>query len=301
MDPAWRIAGNELLFANSFKMKASVILGVAQMTLGIVLRGVNAVYFNEHVDFVCEFVPQILFNLSLFGYMVILIFTKWTIDWDVRMGLATCVTTDGRRELLLFDSSSDDLGGGGGFGWFNSSDDSHTVTAGVTGGGGGGWFGGAQDASLDAYARATQAHAQAAAEPFSSQSSSTQYYALSSSCDPADTTAAKCPLGYGGTGDGCQPPNLISTLMDMALKPGVVSDPMFDGQATLQLELLGLAFICVPWMLLAKPLWLRSRPRGTGSKGAKDDDAPAGGGGGDHGSGGGGGGTGAVAGSTCPR
>ena len=137
MDPAWRIAGNELLFANSFKMKASVILGVAQMTLGIVLRGVNAVYFNEHVDFVCEFVPQILFNLSLFGYMVILIFTKWTIDWDVRMGLATCVTTDGRRELLLFDSSSDDLGGGGGFG-FNSSDDSHTVTAGVAGGGGGG-------------------------------------------------------------------------------------------------------------------------------------------------------------------
>ena len=183
IDPAWRIASNELLFANSFKMKASVVLGVAQMTLGICLRGANAVYFNEPIDLVCEFAPQMLFNLSLFGYMIILIFTKWTIDWDARMLLATCA-----------DDAAD--------------------------------------------------------------------------CDPDDSVAAKCPLNYGGTGDGCQPPNLISQLMDMALKPGYVDEPMYRGQAAVQLQLLLVAFVCVPWLLLAKPLWLRARPRATHAHGA---------------------------------
>jgi V-type H+-transporting ATPase subunit a len=47
-------------------------------------------------------------------------------------------------------------------------------------------------------------------------------------------TAEMCPLNYGGTGDGCQPPNLITTLINIALAPGTVEEPMYKGQAGLQ-------------------------------------------------------------------
>lgn len=40
------------MFLNSFKMKLSVIFGVAQMLLGTVLKGVNAVFFERNVELV---------------------------------------------------------------------------------------------------------------------------------------------------------------------------------------------------------------------------------------------------------
>jgi len=49
-------------------------------------------------------------------------------------------------------------------------------------------------------------------------------------CAGDETTAEKCPLGYGGESDGCQPPNLISTLINIALDPGNVEELMYDGQ-----------------------------------------------------------------------
>ena len=39
-------------------------------------------------------------------------------------------------------------------------------------------------------------------------------------CTAATTLVTMCPLQYGGTGQGCQPPNLITTLINIALKPG---------------------------------------------------------------------------------
>ena len=90
VDPAWKISSNELLFYNSMKMKMSVILGIFQMCFGILLRGVNAVYFKSQLDFVTEFLPMIIFGLGFFGYMIVLIFIKWSINWDERMRLGTC-------------------------------------------------------------------------------------------------------------------------------------------------------------------------------------------------------------------
>jgi V-type H+-transporting ATPase subunit a len=63
-------------------MKLAVILGVIQMTAGIVIRGINNLYFNQTVDFIFEFIPMIIFMSSLFGYMIILIFVKWATDWS---------------------------------------------------------------------------------------------------------------------------------------------------------------------------------------------------------------------------
>jgi V-type H+-transporting ATPase subunit a len=82
MDPKWYVASNELAFFNSLKMKLSVILGVIQMIFGIILRGMNAVHFNNYLDFVFEFIPQLIFMTTFFGYMLFMIFIKWSIDWS---------------------------------------------------------------------------------------------------------------------------------------------------------------------------------------------------------------------------
>lgn len=81
LDPKWYVASNELTFMNSLKMKISVIFGVGQMTLGIVLKGLNAIYFEKKLDLIFEFIPQLIFMSLLFGYMCIMIIIKWSIDW----------------------------------------------------------------------------------------------------------------------------------------------------------------------------------------------------------------------------
>ena len=65
-----------------------------------------------------------------------------------------------------------------------------------------------------------------------------------------------CPLDYGGTGDGCQPPNLITTLINIALAPGSVDEPLYAGQATVQTVILLAAFGSVPVLLLGKPYFI---------------------------------------------
>ena len=90
VDPAWHISENELLFFNSMKMKSSVIIGVMQMCVDICLRGMNAVYFGEWLDFYFEFLPMCVFAFGLFGYMIVVIFVKWSIDWQHRMYQGTC-------------------------------------------------------------------------------------------------------------------------------------------------------------------------------------------------------------------
>merc|ERR1712161_69797 len=75
-------------------------------------------------------------------------------------------------------------------------------------------------------------------------------------CTGSDTTAEKCPLDYGGSGDGCQPPNLITSLINIALNPGSVDEPLYKGQNGFQNILLVAAFASVPVLLLAKPYFI---------------------------------------------
>jgi V-type H+-transporting ATPase subunit a len=79
------------------------------------------------------------------------------------------------------------------------------------------------------------------------------------SCTGYDDTATKCPLNFGGSGDGCQPPNLITTLINIALQPGNVDEPLYQGQAGVQKILLLLAVVSVPVLLLAKPYFLSQK------------------------------------------
>jgi V-type H+-transporting ATPase subunit a len=79
------------------------------------------------------------------------------------------------------------------------------------------------------------------------------------SCTGNDDTAAKCDYNFGGSGDGCQPPNLITTLINIALLPGSVDEPMYGNQGFVQNILLLIAFASVPVLLLAKPYFLSQK------------------------------------------
>jgi len=82
IDPVWRTAKNELAFYNSFKMKISVIIGVIHMVFGIILKGLNEIHFKNYIGLFFEFLPQFLFMTILFGYMIVMIFIKWSTDWS---------------------------------------------------------------------------------------------------------------------------------------------------------------------------------------------------------------------------
>nr|POF23440.1 v-type proton atpase subunit a1 [Quercus suber] len=77
VDPSWRGSRSELPFLNSLKMKMSILLGVVQMNLGIILSYFNARFFRSSLDIRYQFVPQVIFLNSLFGYLSLLIIIKW--------------------------------------------------------------------------------------------------------------------------------------------------------------------------------------------------------------------------------
>ncbi|PIA55933.1 hypothetical protein AQUCO_00700328v1 [Aquilegia coerulea] len=77
VDPEWHGSRSELPFLNSLKMKMSILLGVAQMNLGIVLSFCNAKFFSNSVNVWFQFIPQLIFLNSLFGYLSVLIIVKW--------------------------------------------------------------------------------------------------------------------------------------------------------------------------------------------------------------------------------
>ena len=222
LDPMWHVTSNELLFFNSFKMKLSVIFGIVQMFAGTCLKGINAIYFKQKLDFLFEFLPMVAFASSLFVYMIVLIFMKWIINWNSRMLSATCLEPNGD-------------------GW-GSEDYKECI-----------------DGQCGVWVQCA-GQGNGLCTPWGYD------------CTDQSTTADMCPLNFGGSGDGCQPPNLITSLINIALQPGNVDEPMYYGQAGIQNILLLIAFASVPILLLAKPYFLSKQHQSTVHHHAHDDE-----------------------------
>lgn len=62
-------------------MKLSIIIGVIHMNFGLILKGINSIYFGHYLDFFFEFIPQLIFMSVTFGYMCAAIILKWMTDW----------------------------------------------------------------------------------------------------------------------------------------------------------------------------------------------------------------------------
>ncbi len=56
------------------------------MSLGVLMKAFNAVYKNNKIDFIFEFIPQIILLLVLFGFMDVLIVLKWLTNFEAMEG-----------------------------------------------------------------------------------------------------------------------------------------------------------------------------------------------------------------------
>lgn len=77
MDPVWMLAQNKIIFLNSYKMKLSIIFGVVHMIFGVMMNIANIVHFKKYERLFLELLPQLLFLVLLFLYLVVLMFVKW--------------------------------------------------------------------------------------------------------------------------------------------------------------------------------------------------------------------------------
>ncbi|XP_043713377.1 V-type proton ATPase subunit a2-like [Telopea speciosissima] len=101
LDPKWHGSRSELPFLNSLKMKMSILIGVTQMNLGIVLSYFNAKFFGNGLNIWFQFIPQMIFLNSLFGYLSVLIIMKWCTGSQVDLY---------HIMIYMFLSPTDDLG-----------------------------------------------------------------------------------------------------------------------------------------------------------------------------------------------
>ncbi|XP_040567897.1 V-type proton ATPase 116 kDa subunit a 1 isoform X2 [Lepeophtheirus salmonis] len=77
IDPVWQLSSNKITFLNTYKMKISLIFGLTHMVFGVFVSLWNKINFKKTFDIAFEFIPQILFLLCTFCYLIFLIFFKW--------------------------------------------------------------------------------------------------------------------------------------------------------------------------------------------------------------------------------
>ncbi|KAM4675759.1 V-type proton ATPase 116 kDa subunit a 4-like [Discoglossus pictus] len=94
IDPIRSVAKNKLAFLNSYKMKMSVIMCITQMVFGIMLGLLNHINFRRPMNIILQVIPETIFILCLFGYLVFIVFYKWC-QYDV-------TTSQGAPSILIY-------------------------------------------------------------------------------------------------------------------------------------------------------------------------------------------------------
>lgn len=77
VDPVWGLATTKLTFSNGIKMKLSVIMGIVHMTIGVIIKGTNAIFRKDYPTLIFEVITGLVMLLGLFGWMDLLIYGKW--------------------------------------------------------------------------------------------------------------------------------------------------------------------------------------------------------------------------------
>ena len=77
VDPAWQAATNKIIFLNGYKMKISLIFGLIHMVFAVTLSAWQKVIKRKYAEIFVEFIPQIIFLVFIFCYLILLIFFKW--------------------------------------------------------------------------------------------------------------------------------------------------------------------------------------------------------------------------------
>lgn len=105
-DPIWGLTNNRLNFANGVKMKLGVIMAVLHMSIGIIQKGTNAIYFKRLPDFWTEVVTGLIILWGLFGWMDFLVIAKWFHRIDIE---DTAPSPDTPQNRLYYDTDDDKL------------------------------------------------------------------------------------------------------------------------------------------------------------------------------------------------
>ena len=106
IDPVWGLTENRLTFVNNIKMKLAVIIGVLHMTMGVIIKGTNDVYFKRWPGFIFDVCAGIIILEGLFGWMDLLIFAKWFFQPNfgdntiIRSGLNATGSVDGTSPAI---------------------------------------------------------------------------------------------------------------------------------------------------------------------------------------------------------
>lgn len=82
-DPVWAMTSNGLSFANGIKMKMSVIFGVLHMMIGVLHKYTNAIYIKRWASLITECIGGTIILLFLFGWMDLLIYSKWLTNINI--------------------------------------------------------------------------------------------------------------------------------------------------------------------------------------------------------------------------
>ena len=77
IDPGWQYATNKITFLNGYKMKISLIFGLIHMVFGVCLSAWNKILKRKYAEIFLEFLPQLIFLVFIFCYLIFLIFFKW--------------------------------------------------------------------------------------------------------------------------------------------------------------------------------------------------------------------------------